>query len=132
MALPANASAEDIRKHFAEILVKEYSMSQDYAEYYVKKWLYGKRKEIREFDIETYRQIFGPEVGSILHGHRFSYGPQHSKNGLEDWQAGMGKPESYRRLCSVLVFRATLIGLKFWYRAFALALVFRCYIWRGN
>lgn len=79
---------------------------------------------MRGFDIETYRQIFGPEIGSILHEYRFSYMPRRSKNGLEDWQAGKAKPENYRKLRSLLTFRPKLISWKYWGRGFAHFLVF--------
>ncbi len=62
-------SSQSVREYFAKVLVEKYSVPQSEAEVYTSKWRYGTAREVVGFDVETYRQIFGPEIGGILYGH---------------------------------------------------------------
>jgi hypothetical protein len=89
--------AQSVRDYFTRVLVEKYLVPQPEAEASTSKWRYGTAREVAGFDVETYRQIFGPEIGGILYGHRFSYSKKTLKDGkeFEAWQAGKAEPYQY-------------------------------------
>jgi hypothetical protein len=62
----ANASPAVIQEYFEAILVQNHDVSQSEAQEVARKWQYGRGTELRDFDIHTYRGIFGFEVGALF------------------------------------------------------------------
>ena len=69
-------SLAEVRAHFARILIQNHQIPSAEAHELVKPWKYGTGNEVRTFDASTYREIFGPEVGTLLYQHQF---PTHQK-----------------------------------------------------
>jgi hypothetical protein len=85
---PSASSAESVRTYFHTILTEHYSIPSSEASTIVSAWRYGKDREVFHFDIETYRQIFDPEIGSLLYGWRLNYGTHVAGIKWEDWKRG--------------------------------------------
>lgn len=85
---PQKSTSQEVRDYFYGILTENYGFDVTEAEALVSKWRYGKMKEMREFDITTYKEIFGTEVGCLLYGHR------HEGNSAEGGTIG-----TYLQLC---------------------------------
>jgi len=64
-------SAAEVRAHFARVLVQTHQIPSPEAHDLVKPWKYGTGNEVSTFDAETYRGIFGPEVGMLLYQTQF-------------------------------------------------------------
>jgi hypothetical protein len=60
-------SAEDLRKYFFRILHHGYDIPLEEAQQLSKRWHYGKGSDARKFNVQCYREIFGPEVGTLLY-----------------------------------------------------------------
>ncbi|CAL3964971.1 hypothetical protein PZA11_002158 [Diplocarpon coronariae] len=76
-------TALQIRDFFSQLLQKHYSLPRDTADALVRPWLYGQEKEIMSYDLDTYRALFGPEIGAILYGRRSEYGKERVKERVE-------------------------------------------------
>jgi hypothetical protein len=83
--LSESSSAQEVREYFEHVLVHEYSIPDNFASKYASKWTYGKGKEVASFDIETYRQIFGTQIGSILYTNKPSYMKQQVRKAETGW-----------------------------------------------
>jgi hypothetical protein len=67
---PPTSTTQSVRDHFYTILTQNYDIPAEEAESIVSKWRYGKDREVHNYDIQTYREIFGTEIGSLLHGYK--------------------------------------------------------------
>ncbi|PVH85052.1 hypothetical protein DL98DRAFT_527996 [Cadophora sp. DSE1049] len=64
MPSPGHLSPSSIRTYFS-ILTEHYSIPASDVEKCVSCWKYGKDAEVLYYDCETYRAIFGDEIGAI-------------------------------------------------------------------
>jgi hypothetical protein len=64
-----DAQPEAVRTYFHTILTELHNVSEQEAVSIASHWKYGRGSEISYYDIDTYRSIFGPEVGNLLYGH---------------------------------------------------------------
>lgn len=70
LRLPAgDANPPIVRKYLANILHFSYNVPAEHAEALVSGWQYGRGRELVHYDIATFRQIFGAEVGALLYHH---------------------------------------------------------------
>jgi hypothetical protein len=63
---PSSASPQEVRAYFSSILAQNHSVPEAEAAQLVKEWKYGTGAEVKTLDVETYRAIFGAEIGSLL------------------------------------------------------------------
>jgi hypothetical protein len=63
------ADPAEVRKWFTKILTSLHEVPLIKSNDIVAKWQYGRGSEITYYDVETYREIFGAEAGTILFGH---------------------------------------------------------------
>jgi hypothetical protein len=64
-----NATPAAIREYLELILVQNHGASEDVAQLVAAKWQYGRGTEFRNFNIHTYREIFGAELGAVFWGY---------------------------------------------------------------
>lgn len=70
LRLPAgDANPLTVRKYLANILRFSYDVPAEHAEALVSGWQYGRGCALVYYDIATFRQIFGAEVGALLYHH---------------------------------------------------------------
>jgi hypothetical protein len=63
---PPNATPSTVRAYFARVLRDRYDIPREEAEDIAAKWRYGRGSEVAYYDIDTFRSIFGGEVGDLL------------------------------------------------------------------
>jgi hypothetical protein len=101
---PSTSSAESVRTYFHTILTEHYSIPSSEASTIVSAWRYGRTKEVINFEIETYREIFGPEIGALLYGWRLKYGTHVAGMKWEDWKRGEVEEDRMTcKLCSIFL-----------------------------
>ncbi|KAK0118325.1 hypothetical protein ONS95_012619 [Cadophora gregata] len=66
---PTSATPSEVRTYFSTLLSTLHSAPAKNAEEIASKWKLGRGEEMLSFDIETYREIFGREAGTVLFRH---------------------------------------------------------------
>ena len=64
-----SARPSEVQTYFTSLLSTLHSVPASEAREIASKWKLGRGQEMSSFDVETYRQIFGWEAGTILFGH---------------------------------------------------------------
>jgi hypothetical protein len=82
-----DATPEAVRTYFTTILKELHNVSEADAVSIASHWEYGRGSEIPYYDIDTYRSLFGPEVGILLYGHA----RQELRSGKRGPSQGTGK-----------------------------------------
>ncbi|TGO54094.1 hypothetical protein BOTNAR_0277g00090 [Botryotinia narcissicola] len=63
---PPDATSFTVREYISHILHNHYDVPKHEAEDLATQWKYGRGSELRTFDVDTFRSIFGVEVGTLL------------------------------------------------------------------
>ncbi|TGO10507.1 hypothetical protein BTUL_0133g00140 [Botrytis tulipae] len=63
---PLDATSFTVREYISHILYNHYDVPKHEAEDLATQWKYGRGSELRTFDVDTFRSIFGAEVGTLL------------------------------------------------------------------
>jgi hypothetical protein len=66
---PLDASPATVRTWFTTLLTDLHSVPENEAREIASKWQFGRGSELRYYDVGTFRDIFGAEVGTLLFGH---------------------------------------------------------------
>ncbi|KAF5879588.1 uncharacterized protein Bfra_006795 [Botrytis fragariae] len=80
---PLDATALTVREYISHILHNHYDVPKHEAESLATQWKYGRGSELRTFDVDVFRSIFGVEAGTLL----FAY----LRNELGPLKAGSNK-----------------------------------------
>ncbi|TGO31013.1 hypothetical protein BPAE_0002g01060 [Botrytis paeoniae] len=73
---PLDATSLTVREYISHILHNHYDVPKDEAENLAAQWKYGRGSELRTFDVDTFRSIFGVEAGTLLFAYlRKELGP---------------------------------------------------------
>lgn len=68
-SLPAaDASAEDVRQYLFLLLAVELDIGDQSAVDILQNWRYGQGYELMTFDAKMFQELFGTEIGAIVHG----------------------------------------------------------------
>ncbi|TGO46110.1 hypothetical protein BCON_0344g00020 [Botryotinia convoluta] len=63
---PLDATSFTVREYISHILHNHYDVPKNEAENLAAQWEYGRGPELRTFDVDTFRSIFGVEAGTLL------------------------------------------------------------------
>ncbi|THV44721.1 hypothetical protein BGAL_0589g00080 [Botrytis galanthina] len=63
---PLDATSFTVREYISHILHNQYDVPKHEAEDLAAQWKYGRGSELRTFDVDTFRSIFGAEAGTLL------------------------------------------------------------------
>lgn len=66
---PSDAPPSVVRAYFSEILSKHHDVPSAEAIAITAQWRVGRGSELTYYDIETFRAIFGAEIGTLLFGY---------------------------------------------------------------
>lgn len=70
LRIPADdAKPTAVREYLTNVLHFSYNVPAKHAEELVSGWRYGRGHALNEYDVATFRQIFGAEVGALLYYH---------------------------------------------------------------
>lgn len=64
-----SATPSEVQTYFTSLLSTLHSVTANEAREIASKWKLGRGQEMSSFDVDTYRQIFGWEAGTVLFGH---------------------------------------------------------------
>ena len=64
-----DAPPSEVQSYFTNILVDLHGIPEKEAKEIGSRWKYGRGSEVTYYDVDTFRAIFGPEVGTVLFGH---------------------------------------------------------------
>jgi hypothetical protein len=62
-----DASPEQVRTYFVTVLATYHGLSTDEASVIASNWKFGRGSELKYYDLETFRGIFGIEAGTLLY-----------------------------------------------------------------
>ncbi|KAF7862788.1 uncharacterized protein EAF02_010337 [Botrytis sinoallii] len=120
---PLDAPSSTVREYISHILHHHYDVPKDKAETLAAQWKYGRGAELRTFDVDTFRSIFGVEAGTLL----FAYVMKElglSKANSSKKLAGGGTPQRAERD----IFGLTP-GLSLVYLTLGLSVAFGVILW---
>lgn len=63
---PLDATPLAVREYISHILHNHYDVPTQEAENLAAQWKYGRGSELRTFDVDVFRSIFGVEAGTML------------------------------------------------------------------
>ncbi|KAG4411939.1 hypothetical protein IFR04_014913 [Cadophora malorum] len=64
-----SATPSEVQIYFTSLLSTLHSVPANEAQEIALKWKLGRGQEMSSFSVDTYRQIFGWEAGTVLYGH---------------------------------------------------------------
>lgn len=68
---PDSAIPAEVRTYFTSLLSQNFHLPPKEAEILAQAWKYGTGAQVYRFSIDTYRGIFGAELGTMLYRHHF-------------------------------------------------------------
>lgn len=68
-AIPPDAPPSAVREYLAQYLAEKYNVPIKVAGDLVSPWKIGWGNELSYYDLETFRSLFGSEIGAILYHH---------------------------------------------------------------
>ena len=66
-----SATPSEVRTYFTSLLSQNFHLPPEEAEILAQAWKYGTGAQVHRFSIDTYRGIFGAEMGTLLYRHHF-------------------------------------------------------------
>jgi hypothetical protein len=66
---PQDATPTEVRSWFITLLCDLHAVPENEAKEIASKWRLGRGSELIYYDVDTFRNIFGGEEGTILFGH---------------------------------------------------------------
>ncbi|TEY32908.1 hypothetical protein BOTCAL_0706g00010 [Botryotinia calthae] len=64
---PENMSPAKIRQYLASILVQNHECDVEEAKEIASYWLYGRASDFYQYDLDTFKDMFGDEVGMLFY-----------------------------------------------------------------
>lgn len=86
---PLDATSSAIRSYFVQVLQNHYDVPKTEAEDIAARWQYSRGRELRSYDIDTFRAILGVEAGSLL----FAYIKKETKMAKSPSNLEIGKKQ---------------------------------------